>query len=57
MIEVTAPPFEFDDVKDPSKYYYDPVYWALENGITTGTSDTTFSPEDKVTRAQIVTFL
>ena len=38
-------------------YYHDAVLWAVENGITKGTSDTTFSPDSKCTRAQIVTFL
>ena len=46
----------FADVKADS-YYYDAVLWAVENGITKGTSDTTFSPDDTCTRAQIVTFL
>lgn len=49
--------FQFADVADPAKYYYDPVYWAYSRGITTGTSPTTFSPDDKVTRGAIVTFL
>ena len=38
-------------------YYYDAVLWAVENGITKGTSDTTFSPDATCSRAQIVTFL
>ncbi len=38
-------------------YYYNAVLWAVENGITKGTSDTTFSPDEACTRAQIVTFL
>ena len=38
-------------------YYHDAVLWAVENGITKGTSDTTFSPDSKCTRAQIITFL
>ena len=38
-------------------YYYDAVLWAAENGITLGTSATTFSPEMSCTRAHIVTFL
>ena len=38
-------------------YYRDPVLWAAENGITTGTSATTFSPDQACTRAQVVTFL
>ena len=39
------------------EYYYDAVQWAVKNGITDGTSDTTFSPNAPCTRAQIVTFL
>ena len=46
----------FTDVPADS-YYYDAVLWAVENGITKGTSSTTFSPNDTCTRAQIVTFL
>ena len=46
----------FTDVKAGS-YYYDAVLWAVENGITEGTSDTTFSPDATCSRAQIVTFL
>ena len=46
----------FNDIKENS-YYYEPVKWAVENKITEGTSDTTFSPEDSCTRAQMVTFL
>ncbi len=38
-------------------YYYDAVLWAVENGITGGTSKTTFSPDDTISRAQVVTFL
>ena len=38
-------------------YYYDAVLWAVENGVTTGTSATEFSPDGVVTRAQAVTFL
>ena len=40
-----------------SAYYYDAVYWAAENGVTYGTSATTFSPNASCTRAQMVTFL
>ena len=40
-----------------SAYYYDAVYWAAENGVTYGTSATTFSPDVIVSRAQMVTFL
>lgn len=46
----------FTDV-DPSDYYYEPILWAVEEGLTTGTSATTFSPKATCTRAQIVTFL
>ena len=46
----------FNDVPVGS-YYYDAVLWAVENGITKGTSDTTFSPNMICSRAQIVTFL
>ncbi|HAL62990.1 MAG TPA: hypothetical protein DCO93_00940 [Clostridiales bacterium] len=38
-------------------YYYDSVLWAYENGITSGTTDTTFSPNNDCLRAQIITFL
>ena len=46
----------FTDIPAGS-YYYDAVLWAVENGITKGTSDTTFSPNMTCTRAQIVAFL
>ena len=46
----------FTDVPSGS-YYYDAVLWAMEQGITKGTSDTAFSPDATCTRAQIVTFL
>ena len=46
----------FTDVPSGS-YYYDAVLWAMEQGITKGTSDTAFSPNASCTRAQIVTFL
>lgn len=46
----------FNDV-NPGDYFYDAVNWAVEKGITTGTSATTFSPNASCTRAQIVTFL
>lgn len=41
----------------PDAYYYQAVLWAVENDITNGTSDITFSPNEEVTRAQTVTFL
>ena len=46
----------FADVPAGS-YYYDAVLWAVENGITKGTSETMFSPDATCSRAQIVTFL
>lgn len=46
----------FVDVKADS-YYYEAVLWAYENGITKGIDNTHFSPEQKTTRAQFVTFL
>lgn len=53
-VKSTANPFT--DVT-ASDYYYNAVLWAVENGITTGTSETTFSPNESCTRAQCVTFL
>ena len=46
----------FDDVASDA-YYAQPVKWAVEKGITSGTSSTTFSPDLTCTRAQILTFL
>lgn len=46
----------FTDVTE-NQYYYKPVLWAVENGITVGTSETTFSPDETVTRGQFVTFI
>ena len=48
---------KFHDIQDGTKFYFGPVYWAYEKGITTGTSNTTFDPNEDCTRAQIVTFL
>ncbi len=52
--ELTENPFV--DVRMDS-YYYKSVLWAYENGITAGTTKTTFSPDKSCTRAQVVTFL
>ena len=41
----------------PNAYYAEAVRWAVATGVTTGTSNTTFSPNADCTRAQIVTFL
>ena len=46
----------FGDVKD-SDYFYNPVLWAVENGITSGLNATTFGPNNPCTRGQVVTFL
>lgn len=46
----------FSDV-DLETYYGDAVMWAVANGVTSGTTATTFSPDTTCTRTQIVTFL
>ena len=46
----------FTDVSKAA-YYNKAVLWAVEQGITNGTSATTFSPNDPCTRAHVVTFL
>lgn len=46
----------FTDVKE-SDYYYKPILWAVEQGITKGTTATTFSPAQKCSNAHILTFL
>jgi hypothetical protein len=46
----------FEDVKE-SDFFYEAVLWAVEKGITTGTSATTFGPAEGCIRAQVVTFL
>lgn len=46
----------FKDVKE-TDYFFKAVLWAYENGITTGTSETAFSPNGTCTSAQVVTFL
>ncbi|MBR5157254.1 MAG: S-layer homology domain-containing protein [Clostridia bacterium] len=51
-------PLKFTDTTN-TKYekYYEAIAWAVEQGITNGTSDTEFSPGKSCTRGQIVTFL
>lgn len=46
----------FTDISK-NDYFYDAVLWAVKEGITSGTSDTTFSPNVSCNRAQMVTFL
>ena len=53
--EPTGSKNPFRDVKE-SDYFYKAVIWAVENGVTSGTSATTFSPNATCTRGQIVTF-
>ena len=52
----TLPKNPFSDVPS-EKYYYAPVLWAVDKGVTTGMTSTTFVPDGTCTRAQIVTFL
>ena len=54
--KVPAPSSSFTDIT-PGAYYEKAVAWAVDNGITNGTSDTTFSPNDACNRSQLVTFL
>ena len=49
-------PVSFTDVHE-GDYFYQPVLWAVENDITAGTSDTTFSPNQACTREQAMMFL
>lgn len=56
VLDDNANSFVFEDVS-VNAYYYEPVNWAVENGITSGTSETTFSPNQTCTQAQILTFL
>ena len=54
--KATATTCVFTDV-DKDAYYYEALLWAVENGITNGTSATTFSPDASCTRGQMATFL
>jgi hypothetical protein len=47
---------KFEDVP-AGAFYFDPVEWAVEKGITTGATATTFNPNGNCQRAQVVTFL
>ena len=46
----------FTDVSS-ADYFYKPVKWAVEKGITSGVSDTSFAPNQTCTRGQIISFL
>ena len=54
--ETVSAEADFADVDDDD-YYHDAVLWAVEQGITSGTGENTFSPGAACTRAQVVTFL
>lgn len=56
LLAPETPANPFVDVAEGA-YYYDPVLWAVKNGITTGVDKTHFSPNGDASRAQIVTFL
>lgn len=47
----------FSDMPAKYTWAHDPIDWAVVNGVTAGTSATTFSPDAGCTRAQVVTFL
>jgi hypothetical protein len=60
--EESGDQYLFADVRDPKAYYFTPVYWAAEQGITNGYTDSetgikTFKPQNKCTREAVVTFL
>ncbi len=54
--QTETPSARFSDVPSDA-YYYDAVTWAVERGVTSGTSTATFSPNSQCTTAQILTFL
>ncbi|MBR3416051.1 MAG: S-layer homology domain-containing protein [Clostridia bacterium] len=56
ILKAYRPDPAFSDVKS-GEYYRDPVTWAVNMGITTGTDKNKFSPDESCTRAQVVTFL
>jgi ribokinase len=47
----------FTDVTDPEEWYYDAVYWAANEGVTSGYGEGTFQPKATCNRAMMVTFL
>ena len=52
-----AKKISFKDVADENLWYYDSVYWAVRNNVTSGMGEGTFQPMAKLSRAQAVTFL
>ena len=56
--DVTVERKLFKDVTDPTAFFYEPIYWAVDNSITTGfPEDNTFRPNNNCNRAAVVTFL
>ena len=49
--------FRFEDVQTEKAFYYEPVYWAVENKVTNGIDEDHFGPNEGCTRGQVVTFL
>ena len=55
--EPTVTTSNFTDVKDTTSWYYQAVCWAARNGIVNGTTTTTFSPNNNITREQLAAIL
>lgn len=55
--EEASDPIPFTDMPDEDNWAYDAIVWAYSNGITAGTSATTFSPNKEVTTSEMLTFL
>jgi len=55
-VETSGKPVQFTDVKSGA-YYYEAVQWAVQKGIASGTTETSFSPDQTCTRAQTITLL
>ncbi|MBR6413039.1 MAG: S-layer homology domain-containing protein [Oscillospiraceae bacterium] len=53
----SCPGNKFTDMPAKGNWAHDPIDWAIVTGVTSGTSETTFSPNAGCTRAQVVTFL
>jgi len=54
--EAFPEPPSFEDV-EPGLWYSDAVLWAVENGVTSGVSETSFAPDKNCTRAEAITLL
>lgn len=55
-VQVDQVVLPFTDIEQDG-YYYDALVWGYSNGIVLGTTETTFSPDENVTRAQVIEFL